>query len=374
MRTIEQIIADTKAAKVAGALPTYPEHTGTVPQFRAPPVPVRRALPCVHEGNILERCHTCNSEGKHVRECDLYEKCTRDIVSAKVRACKGCKDYRPEGGNSLTGHLNGSIIKFEGRTLLASRFGISGARIGLTSLDAQFQPITDPIILNLNHFRATAGQEDPRLFIFEHKLHVGFCGVEVDGRSTLIRTHQLVTELDTGLKVRSLWEPQYEARQFPMEKNWVYFESAHVGGLHSVYSIEPHVVLRHDGTRATKVAETRAGLRWNHGLLRGGASPVLVGNEWYHWFHGTIANNGKPIYTLGLYTFDARPPFTVRRFSSVPLAHAPVEPNRQGKRVIFPCGAILRGDKWFVSCGVADEETRVLEFSATDVESKLVRV
>jgi hypothetical protein len=51
--------------------------------------------PCVHEGGILERCHTCNGEGRHVRECDLHGTCTRDAVSPKVRACATCADRKP---------------------------------------------------------------------------------------------------------------------------------------------------------------------------------------------------------------------------------------------------------------------------------------
>lgn len=55
--------------------------------------PARVALPCIHEGGILERCHKCGGEGKHVRECDIHGKCTRAFVSAKVKACSQCADY-----------------------------------------------------------------------------------------------------------------------------------------------------------------------------------------------------------------------------------------------------------------------------------------
>lgn len=54
-----------------------------------------RRLPCRHEGQILERCHSCNSELRHVRDCELHdEPCTRGL-RGRVRCCKDCPDYQP---------------------------------------------------------------------------------------------------------------------------------------------------------------------------------------------------------------------------------------------------------------------------------------
>lgn len=64
---------------------------------------IRYSLPCVYElipdagqGQILEYCNTCNGEMRHVRYCDLYEKCTRIFVSSNVRACITCENYTPQ--------------------------------------------------------------------------------------------------------------------------------------------------------------------------------------------------------------------------------------------------------------------------------------
>lgn len=56
----------------------------------------RYTLPCVKEGAIIEWCNTCNGEMRHVRECDVHEKCTRGLVSQKVKACVRCEDYEPD--------------------------------------------------------------------------------------------------------------------------------------------------------------------------------------------------------------------------------------------------------------------------------------
>lgn len=55
----------------------------------------RREIPCIHEGAVLEHCTGCNSNSRHVRDCDLHERATRAYVSDKVRACALCADYKP---------------------------------------------------------------------------------------------------------------------------------------------------------------------------------------------------------------------------------------------------------------------------------------
>lgn len=66
---------------------------------------MRYTLPCTNEGAVLEWCNTCNGESKHVRECDVYDKCTRGYVSSKVRACVICAQepntkYQPDTSKS----------------------------------------------------------------------------------------------------------------------------------------------------------------------------------------------------------------------------------------------------------------------------------
>lgn len=64
--------------------------------FKPPPAVVERSV-CVHEGIVLEFCHGCSGEMKHVRQCEKFDdKCTRGVVSDKVRSCQTCDDYDPE--------------------------------------------------------------------------------------------------------------------------------------------------------------------------------------------------------------------------------------------------------------------------------------
>lgn len=80
---------------IPGALST-PQTTPTKPiVVRGGILP----LPCIHEGAILEHCHSRHgglAEARHVRDCDIYEKCTRGFVSNRVTWCGRCPDYKAE--------------------------------------------------------------------------------------------------------------------------------------------------------------------------------------------------------------------------------------------------------------------------------------
>lgn len=54
-----------------------------------------RSLPCVHEGAVVEWCTSCHSDRRHVRDCDVHERCTRGFVSDRVRSCDRCPDFEP---------------------------------------------------------------------------------------------------------------------------------------------------------------------------------------------------------------------------------------------------------------------------------------
>lgn len=52
--------------------------------------------PCAHEGAVIEFCksrHGAMGEGRHVRDCDIHERCTRAFVSHTTQWCGRCPDY-----------------------------------------------------------------------------------------------------------------------------------------------------------------------------------------------------------------------------------------------------------------------------------------
>lgn len=54
------------------------------------------SLPCLHEGAVLEWCHSCKAELGHVRDCELHERCTRGPNNGSLKSCSTCESYWPE--------------------------------------------------------------------------------------------------------------------------------------------------------------------------------------------------------------------------------------------------------------------------------------
>lgn len=273
-------------------------------------------------------------------------------------------------------HFNASIIDYKGQRLLAYRAGRGGSQIHVCPLSERLEPGIS-VRLRLDHKWATHGREDPRLFIYQGRLHVGYIGVS----GTNGPTHCLYARLTDDLKVEQIFYPEFGARA-AWEKNWTWFEWS--GELFAVYSISPHVVLHVVNDRAEEFARQEWQPRWSGGLLRGGASPVLVGDEHWHWFHGKV-DKGKPLptgraeratYSIGVYAFEAQPPFRPTRYTPAPILWADPRTRPAGFwcDCVFPCGAVLDGEKWVVSAGVHDTHVALYEFDARTVEKALVKL
>ncbi len=291
-----------------------------------------------------------------------------DLTTAAGPGSRGGNALVPEKvvRIGLPGHFNCSLVQHEGLLLLASRDRETGAGVALSELGPDYQPRWTRR-LSIVHPRASAACEDPRLFFFGGQLHCAFIGVEHDGRDWHV--HQMVCRLGDDGEVEEVWLPEYAARTV-QEKNWQFFE--HEGELYSVYTVSPHVVLRHRGGKAEKVAHTAARLAWPGCHLRGGAPPVRVGDERYHFFHCVKERDGQKEYSTGVYTFAARPPFEMCRAAETPIL-LPDEHDRPPGlvSVVFPCGALLRDGQWIISYGYQDRECRIAVFAAEEIEKRL---
>jgi predicted GH43/DUF377 family glycosyl hydrolase len=281
----------------------------------------------------------------------------------------------PEGLSRSTVHYNCSLAEWRGKTLLAYRDKYWYSDLHIAELDADLRPLgTTP--LHPRHPLCQAGREDPRLFVHRGQLHCSFTGIQFADGQTL--THSMLCRLSEVLEVEETWCPEYEGRRFPMEKNWQFFTWQ--DELFAIYTIRPHVVLYlPHGRKAAYLFSEHAGPSpWAGGRLSGGAAPVLVDDEYYCWFHGSIEDSerGRRVYNIGLYTFEAKPPFRPRRITPVPLLMAragdrpPSRPHNWAD-VVFPCGALLRGKEWLVSYGLHDQWCRIIGWDAEAVETSL---
>lgn len=267
-------------------------------------------------------------------------------------------------------HFNPSLLRWRDRLLFCYRAGRGGSRLHIAELDHNLMP-GPSTALEISHPLASHGQDDPRLFIHQGQLHVGFVGVAGDAGPT----HMLVARLDERYRVQSVTYPHYSGRA-SWEKNWAFFSQGHC--ICAVYSVRPHTVLRIDGERAVGAGTSLWNPPWSGGAMKGGAAPVLVGDEYWHFFHGTVESGqqvpwGKArdrVYNIGVYCFGAKPPWKPTRCSPAPILWA--DPKRRPVDFwcdcIFAAGAVLDGDKWLVSCGVHDSTCSIFEFSHRQLE------
>lgn len=352
--------------------------------------------PCDHLGRPTGKtvlCGTCKGRVElRTFSCVVHGECTQGKRVGDTACCVGCPDdsrkVSPPAVAAVTtptrlipertikidmphveradghgDHYNCSIIRWRGKTLMASRLGWVGSSIWLCELGDDWQVVPGTLRdLGIQHPNAFRGVEDPRLFEFNGGLCLTFSGYDQDMQHTSL----FWAVLTDDLRVESTHAPKYGKRR-AWEKNWSAFE--HNGKLHFVYSVSPHVVLRVDGDQATEVARTTHDFAIPGHQLRGGAASVRIGGEWYSWFHTFGVTNGVTTWGLGLYTFAATPPFQLtRKVQEIILTADPVE---QPKNILYPCGAILRDGTWAISYGSQDRECWAAEFDARKVERAL---
>lgn len=258
--------------------------------------------------------------------------------------------------------FNGSIIEDGNGYILAFRTGWAGSEVGLARLGADLKPTGVVKLLPLRHPAAMYGREDPRLFRHRGKLHVSYTGVDgVKGP-----TNMLYARLASDWLVEEIFYPQIDDRQ-PWEKNWTMY--SHRDTLYAVYSIRPHRILRIDGDRTELAYETPGPSTWSGGHLRGGASPVLHEGVYYHWFHGRL-DGAKSAYNIGLYTFEAKPPFRIQQVTPDPLMVSDSWPDYYCDPV-FPAGSCRVPDGWLVSAGHGDRQIDLIHFGDQLIRARL---
>lgn len=357
---------------------------------KAPPaVKLKRSgaevLQCKHLGPSLEPekpgCQGCAKRictrrgtttlGYCMTECTACTQPEPKLPPAhKRRAVKvirfDASNLSPETGGQ---RLNPSIIQHDDGYLLAYRYSWNNALVNIIRLSPTFEPRDFGRYVSLNHYEASAGREDPRLFRFRGKHHISFTGWLGNWSTRWNLANMLYARLNDDLDVEAIYYPKLPWRS-SWEKNHVYFD--HRGNLHGVYSLAPHIVYELDEESVVRVHQTETKHRWEYGHLRGGASPVLHNGQYYHFFHGMLQRQVGRVYSLGCAVFEAKPPFRIVRITHEPLAIAENATNPGiDSDVIFPGGAVFTGGHWVIAMGVHDSWSELRFYTPEYVESML---
>ena len=211
--------------------------------------------------------------------------------------------------------------------------------------------------------------EDARAVYHNGRTFISCCDF-IWQRGSWTGAHQIVEEVSNEWQSVRRFDPVYGHNEDNLgrnrwhEKNWIWF--IHDGAWHMVYQANPHTVARFndkfelmDEWQAPELA-----LDWDYGEIRGGTPPVLLGNEYWTFAHSSTPWK-KPFrqYHMLAYAFESKPPFRMTRISSFPiLSGSDQDPTGDKKPiVVFPMGAILEKDKWFVTLGVNDLKSGFIE-------------
>lgn len=232
---------------------------------------------------------------------------------------------------------NCGICDFNGERFIAARVGMHDkAKVYLGRLTRDCV-VTD--------FKELVIGQDPRLFVFQNKLHCSF--ISVEGRNEVER--QALGVLDSDYNMINVNVFTYGGRH---EKNWMFFESGDV--LRAVYTLHPHTVLTFEDEIRSTVTEYAC--PWTLGDLHGGTPPVLVDGLLYSFIHSFMDKRlfgwGRlwRVYYTGAYAFEPKYPFRVRYMTPAPFLFGDaVEP------IQFLCGAILCSGDWHLTYGANDE-------------------
>lgn len=351
-----------------------------------------RSKPCAHRSESPHRfVNACTSCG--VFHCSLLQAECANMLGG-LASCFRCNHYQEgeipkqpanwpikfDEGNLAPGRpgkrFNSSIIATDDGYVLAYRDGWRGSNIYFIQLDGDLNPSRSPVFMESNLFGSSYGREDPRLFRHKGAIHVAFIGVE--GSTGISRTNQCFARLGENLQVEDVWQVDVPHRR-GNEKNWAFFD--YQGELFAVYLTLPkHEVVKVDCNRATLAYSEQNPFQWSGGEVRGGAMPVKIGSEYWSFFHDRVSTHGGfTFYRMGLYTFDARPPFRPRRMIPEPILVADQATNVSHRgdppnycACVFPSGAVKRGDEWIISMGVHDRWTELRKYDHHVLEKMLV--
>lgn len=328
----------------------------------------------------------CGQEFQAVHRCSVRGECIEVGTSPGLATCIRCEvpnrpptfpTVQPIGYKPIKfipqaerdGAFNCSLHGDERNGFaFAFRSGWTSSGVRLCRLSDQHRPTGVMYPASTMHARSQRGSEDPRLFRFRDRWHFAYTGYEADQFFSSV----LVAEIDAWPNVSKVWAPRYSQRKHA-EKNWGFFD--HHGRLHAVYRIGPgeHQVLRFEGDEVFTVYSTQWTPAWDWGEMRGGASPQLHNGEWYSFFHGFRRHGGVIVYSAGLYTFEARPPFRPLRRIKAPLVIGGFSHVDDGwrKHIYYPCGAAIKAGKWHISAGEHDNRCTVAVFDAAEIEKEL---
>lgn len=160
------------------------------------------------------------------------------------------------------------------------------------------------------------------------------------------------------------------------EKNWLWWLAN--DQLHLLYKAHPWMVIQFGKTWSEPVYwKLEEGAKWAYGDIRGGTTPVQVGDYYFTFHHSSLPWKGRyRRYYAGCLAFEAKPPFKPVLITPEPILTGSQNDDWVMRKplVIFPCGALYRNGIWLVTAGVNDLKAAWIELSHESLLSRMCSI
>ena len=275
--------------------------------------------------------------------------------------------------------LNCSFIEYKGKKYFCYRMEAQPfctiMKLAMCLLDDDLQPIKETNVLlelhsDLRGFTKGYHVEDPRLFIFNDELYLSY----TDG----YQMAQAKINPETLQSTESFYIDKPDPKR--TEKNWTFFE--YENELYSLYDPSKMEVFKMKGKSWEVFSRCEFDSPWTWGQIRGGTSPVRVGDNYLTFFHSAVPVVTKGIqgrqYFMGAMLFEGKPPFRPIGISRNPIIAGEniteAIPRLSNKIfVVFPGGVIRRESSWVVSFGYNDLQCRFIDISDDYLKNSFVK-
>jgi len=274
---------------------------------------------------------------------------------------------------------NGSIERVgDGRYLLA--FGKQRNdlyRTYMHVLDSEFNVLESAAPLPLPF--SGSGAEDTRLIRHDGLTYCAYTDITLPNGDTKLNFTQSLCVLDPGFKFLKSIPLDYRGNfSAQWEKNWGFFFWNN--RLHFVYSIPHHTVVEidEDGTILNEyIMEKKLPDIYDKFAVHTGTPPKRLDDDHYIAFFHAWDNTGSwvvrgRVYRVSAYIFEARPPFRIVNVTRPLIYGSRLNTPGVNLAVLFPAGLIVERDRFLVSIGINDIETKIVEISKQHVMDQLI--
>ena len=223
--------------------------------------------------------------------------------------------------------------------------------------------------------------EDPRVFYHLGRMWLSCCNFMWGPVWT--GAHQVLCEISNDWNMIRRYDVvfggngNHVAGNARWEKNWLWF--FHLGAPYLIYTAFPQVVVHFDEKfNAIQQYVSKPKISWPFGDPRGGTPPVLIGDEYWTFFHSSCdwRQMCSRRYHMGCYAFAAKPPFQWTRYTQMPILSGSQYDRFAHPKplVVFPNGALLKNGTWQISLGVNDLDCALMELPHSDLEKLMTTI